>query len=104
MLSTPVRSKISLARCLLKKPDILVLYQFLADMEAPERLKILKALIGEFKGRALVFAVKYPSMAEYFDHVLVMRRGEVVERGTFEELNKHGTYYTELLRLEKSQT
>ncbi len=104
LLSTPLQSKISLARCLLKKPDILVLYQFLADLEAPERVKILKAVIEEFKGRALVFAVKYPSVAEYFDHVLVMRRGEVVERGTFEELNKPGTYYSELLRLEKTQT
>ena len=60
-------------------------------------MRTLQALLREFKGRGIVFAVKFPSLAKYFDHVLVMRSGELVEQGSFESLNRPGTYLTDLL-------
>jgi ABC-type multidrug transport system fused ATPase/permease subunit len=104
MLSDALRQKVALARCLLKKPDLLVAYQVFSTLEAPERLRILKALLEEFEGRGAVIALKYPSLAEHFDHVLVMRRGELVEQGAFADLDKPGTYFAELVELERSQT
>lgn len=102
LLPTPMQQKIALVRCLLKRPDVLVLYQVTANLDNPERVKIIKALLEEFKGRGVIFAIKFPSLAKYFDHILVMRHGELVEQGPFEKLSKPGTYFSELMNAERS--
>ncbi len=104
ILSEALQQKVGLARCILKKPDILMLYQAFSALEGNERVQVMKNLREEFKGRGVIFSLRYPSMAEEFDQIFVMRRGELVEQGTFEGLSKEGSYFSELLSLEQSQT
>jgi ABC-type multidrug transport system fused ATPase/permease subunit len=98
-----MQQKVAMARCVLKQPDLLILHQSFSALDGGERTQILKALREEFKGRGLIFSLRFPSMAEEFDHIVVMRRGELVEKGNFEELTNKGGYFSELLDIEKSQ-
>lgn len=104
ILSNPIRQKVGLARCLLKKPDILVLYHLFSRLESRERKEVLTAVLEEFKERAVIIAVKYPSLADHFGHILVLQGGRLVEQGSFADLNKPGTYFADLLNQEQSQT
>ena len=99
-LTNPLRQKVGLARCLLKKPDILILYHLISRLEASERKEILSALLEEFKDRAVIFALKFPSLAEHFDHIMVVRAGELVEQGSISDLKRPGTYFSDLLEKE----
>lgn len=101
ILSNPARQKVGLARCILKKPDLLVLYHLISRLDGSERQQILSALLQEFKDRAVIFALKYPTLAEQFDHILVVRDGELVEQGSFGELDRPGTYFSELLQQDR---
>ena len=103
ILSEAMQQKVAMARCVLKQPDLLILHQSFSALDGGERTQILKALREEFKGRGLIFSLRFPSMAEEFDHIVVMRRGELVEKGNFEELTNKGGYFSELLDIEKSQ-
>ncbi|MCZ6647028.1 MAG: ABC transporter ATP-binding protein/permease [SAR324 cluster bacterium] len=104
ILSAALQQKVALARCIIKRPDVLVLYQAFSALEGNERVSVMKKMREEFKNRGVIFALKFPSMAQEFDHIFVMRGGEVVERGTYESLSKPGSYFSELLDTEKSQT
>ena len=72
-------------------------------MEGSDRLDILNNLREEFNEKGAILSLKYPSMAQDFDHILVLRRGELVEQGTYEELMRKDGYYKELLENELSQ-
>ncbi|MCZ6531334.1 MAG: ABC transporter ATP-binding protein/permease [SAR324 cluster bacterium] len=104
ILSAALQQKVALARCIIKRPDVLVLYQAFSALEGNERVSVMKKMREEFKNRGVIFALKFPSMAQEFDHIFVMRGGEVVEQGTYESLSKPGSYFSELLDTEKSQT
>lgn len=103
ILSAAVQQKLAMARCVLKQPDLLILHQSFSALDGRERTEILNALREEFKGRGVIFSLRFPSMAEKLDHIVVMRRGELVEKGNFEELTNKGGYFCELLDIEKSQ-
>lgn len=103
MLSAAQQQKIAIARCVLKRPDILVLHESLAQLEGADRPDVLKNLREEFEGRGAIFSLKFTSMAQEFDHILVLRRGELVEQGTYDELMSKDGYFKELLENEQSQ-
>ena len=100
MLSAAQQQKIAIARCVLKRPDILVLHESLAPLEGSDRLDVLKKLREEFKDRGAILSLKYPSMAQDFDHILVLRRGELVEQGTYGELIAKDGIYARLYKLQ----
>jgi ABC-type multidrug transport system ATPase subunit len=95
-LSTPQRQKLSIARCVLKRPDILVVDEATAALDEATQKRILENLLLEFKGRTLIWLVHRASLGREFEQILVMEGGRVVEQGAFEELDRPGTVFTEL--------
>ncbi|MEM7045261.1 MAG: ABC transporter ATP-binding protein, partial [Pseudomonadota bacterium] len=90
-LSLAQRQKLALARALLKRPDILVLDDPGNPLDPSEQVAILDALLDEFEGKTLIWSLNRSDLAARFDHVLVMRQGQVVEEGAYDELNHDGT-------------
>lgn len=90
-LSAAQRQKIGLARALLKRPDILVVNDALAVMDATTQARLLESVLEYCKGRGVVWTLQRPAAAEHFDRVLVMSDGRIVEQGRYEELNKPGS-------------
>ncbi|HLT01503.1 MAG TPA: ABC transporter ATP-binding protein, partial [Geminicoccaceae bacterium] len=99
-LSLPQRQKLALARAILKRPDVLLLYEATASLDPSEQQAILEALLEEFAERTVIWAVSRSDWAEKFDHVLVMRGGRVVEQGRYDELNRDGSALHEMVAAE----
>ena len=58
---------------------------------------IMDNLLEEFAGRGLVWVLHRADLAKGFDRVIVMRSGRIVEEGAFEELDRDGSYFRQLL-------
>jgi ABC-type multidrug transport system fused ATPase/permease subunit len=99
-LSLAQRQKLALARALLKRPEILILYDATAALDPAEQQAILDTLLEQSVETSLIWAVSRSDWAEKFDHVLVMRGGRVIEQGRYDELNRDGSALHELIAAE----
>jgi ABC-type multidrug transport system fused ATPase/permease subunit len=96
-LSVAQRQKLALARAALKRPDLLVLNEALGPLDSAAQSRVLDNLRAEFQGRGLFAMMNRPSLARAFDRILVLRAGRLVEQGSFDELDRDGTHFRELL-------
>jgi ABC-type multidrug transport system fused ATPase/permease subunit len=96
-LNTVQRQKLAIARCVLKRPDVLVVDNPTAVMDAAAQERIRSRLFEEFSGRGLIWVLNRARLGEQFDHILVMEGGKVVEQGQFAALHKPGTVLYELV-------
>jgi ABC-type dipeptide/oligopeptide/nickel transport system ATPase subunit len=99
-LSAAQRQKLAIARCVLKRPDALILSEATAPLDGATQTKITNNLLAEFEGRALIWVLHRPSLASQFDRVLVMRGGRLVEQGNYAELDQPDTHFQELIAAE----
>jgi ABC-type multidrug transport system fused ATPase/permease subunit len=87
-LSSAQRQKVSLARALVRSPDILILNEATSALDSGSQTKIMSNIITSTKGKNLLWVLQRASLAGAFDRVMVMSGGRVVETGSFEELQK----------------
>jgi putative ABC transport system ATP-binding protein len=99
-LSLAQRQKLALARAILKRPEILILYDATGPLDPVDQQAILDELLEEFADRTLIWAIGRGDWAAKFDHVLVMRNGRVIEQGRYDELNRDGSALHELIAAE----
>ncbi len=90
-LSLSQRQKLALARALLKRPEILIVHDPIGPLDPAEQAAVLDAFLQEFDGRTLIWSLNRSELAARFDHVLVMRQGQIVEQGCYDELNRDGS-------------
>jgi ATP-binding cassette subfamily B protein len=95
-LSGGEKQRIALARLLLKAPSVVVLDEATAHLDSESEAAVQRALRTALAGRtSLVIAHRLSTIREA-DQILVIEAGQVVERGTHEELLAAGGLYTEL--------
>jgi len=87
-LSLAQRQRAGIARALLKRPDLLILNEATAALDAPAQVKVTSGLCQEMAGRGLIWVLHRASLARNFDRVLVMSGGKLQEQGRFEELDR----------------
>ncbi len=82
-LSGGERQRVALARALAREPELLLLDEPTANLDAPARRGVLDAILEAteaFGVRALV-ATHDPELAQAADHVVVLHQGRVLEEG-----------------------
>jgi putative ABC transport system ATP-binding protein len=94
-LSGGQKQKIALARALLKRSGILVLDEATASLDNKSQARVHEYIQTKLKGNTTVVAVVHRlDMISEYDHILVMKEGQIVESGNYDDLiNKKGTLY-----------
>lgn len=99
-LSGGQRQRIALARALLRDPDLLILDEPTASLDALSEDRIQEALHRAFRDRTVVIIAHRLATVLQADRIVVMERGRVVAEGRHEELLKTSSLYRELYRLQ----
>ena len=94
-LSGGQKQRISLARALYRNPEILVLDDSFSAIDANTESKIINSLKENRKNRTNIIISHRISAVEHADLILVMDNGEIVDRGTHEELISKDSWYKE---------
>ena len=95
-LSGGEKQRIALARVILKDPRILVLDEATSSLDSESKSLIQDALKRVMAGRTSIVIAHRLSTILAADMILVMDRGQIVERGTHEELLATGGLYSQL--------
>jgi ATP-binding cassette subfamily B protein len=97
-LSGGEKQRIALARLLLKGPRVVVLDEATAHLDSESEAAVSRALDNALEGRTSVVIAHRLSTIRRADQILVVEGGQVVERGTHEELIERGGVYSDLYR------
>jgi len=94
-LSGGQKQRISIARALIKNPEILILDDSLSAVDAKTESKIIENIQNERKGKTTIITTHRLSAIQHADWIIVMDDGKVVEEGTHEMLLKRKGWYKE---------
>lgn len=93
-LSQGQKQRILIARAVYKNPEFLFFDEATNALDANNELVIMEKLDEFFKGKTAVVVAHRLSTVSSADQIIVLDKGELIEKGTHEELTKlKGTYY-----------
>jgi len=103
-LSGGQKQRISIARAIIRKPEILIFDDCMSAVDAETEEKILRSLYRIMEGRTSVIISHRISAVKDADRILVMDGGALAEEGTHEELLKHNGLYADLHKKQQLET
>jgi ATP-binding cassette subfamily B protein len=95
-LSGGQKQRVSIARAIMKHPQILIFDDCLSAVDTKTEEEILRNLGGIMQGKTSIIIAHRISTIKNADKILVLDRGEIVEQGTHDELMERRQVYFEL--------
>ncbi|HLR39539.1 MAG TPA: ABC transporter ATP-binding protein [Jeotgalicoccus sp.] len=92
-LSGGQKQRVSIARSFIKNPDILILDDALSAVDAMTESRIIENIKATRQGKTTIIITHRLSAVQHADQILVLDKGEIVERGTHHELSNSGGWY-----------
>jgi ABC-type multidrug transport system fused ATPase/permease subunit len=87
------RQRISIARAVLKNPPILILDEATSALDTGSERLVQEALNNLMLNRTSVIIAHRLSTIQHVDEIIVLEKGQIIERGNHSELlHKNGTY------------
>ena len=97
-LSIGQKQLISIARAILKNPDILILDEATSSIDTNTERKVQDAIKNIMKNRTSIIIAHRLSTIKYCDNIIVVDKGKIIESGSHKELMQNkGIYYDSIL-------
>ncbi len=101
-LSGGQRQRLSIARAVLKNPPILILDEATSALDSESEKLVQEALFNLMKNRTSIVIAHRLSTIQHADEILVIKNGEIVERGTHDQLSRNDGLYQKLSSIQKT--
>ncbi len=101
-LSGGQKQRIMLARALAINPQILLLDDFTARVDNQTEKKILSNVRENYPGITLVSVTQKISAIEDYEQIILLMEGEIIARGTHQQLMHESTEYVQIYNSQKS--
>jgi ATP-binding cassette subfamily B protein len=102
-LSGGQKQRVSIARAIIKKPEILLFDDCLSAVDTETEEKILKNLVRLTKDKTTIIVSHRVSSAKNADQIIVLEDGKVIQTGNHENLINVDGYYKELYTKQLSE-
>lgn len=99
-LSGGQKQRLSIARAVLKNPDILILDEATSALDTESEKLVQEALENLMKNRTSIVVAHRLSTIQHADEILVLEKGEIIERGSHNELIAQNGTYKKLIDLQ----
>lgn len=96
-LSGGEKQRISIARAMLKDADIIIFDEATANIDPENEDKLKEAIESLTKNKTVIMIAHRLKTIRNTDQILVLKDGEIVERGSHEELIKNNGLYSDLI-------
>ena len=100
-LSGGQKQRISMARAVIKDPEILLLDDSVSAVDSSTEKAILKNINEGRKGKTTIIIAHRISAVEDLDMIILMDKGRVVATGTHDELLKDNKMYQDIVKLQE---
>jgi ATP-binding cassette subfamily B protein len=103
-LSGGEKQRVAIARTLLKNPALLIFDEATSALDSETERAIQKELLALAQNRSTLIIAHRLSTVIHAHQILVMDAGQVIERGTHEELLQANGRYSEMWRVQQAQS
>jgi ABC-type multidrug transport system fused ATPase/permease subunit len=101
-LSEGQKQRLSLARALVKDPDILILDEPTSALDSTTEKSIFDALPSQIKGKTMLVASHRLSTIKHADRILLLNENGIADIGTHESISNSNEYYRSMVAYQEA--
>ena len=100
-LSGGQRQRLSIARAVLKNPPILILDEATSALDTESEKLVQEAINNMMQNRTSIVIAHRLSTIRHADEIIVLQKGDIVERGNHDALIAQNGYYRKLIEMQE---
>ena len=100
-LSGGERQRLTIARAIVKNPPILILDEATSSLDTESERLVQDAINNMMQNRTSIVIAHRLSTIRHADEIIVLQKGEIVERGNHDELLQKQGYYYRLVQMQE---
>jgi len=99
-LSGGEKQRLTIARALIENPDLLIMDEPTSALDPSSEQKVSAAIAKAMEDRTAIIIAHKLSTIKHVDRIFVLNEGELIERGSHEELIQEGGFYSHYVNLQ----